>query len=54
MLLEVRQGGVVAGSAGEIQEHLPGPEEAGLQRSILQWLDLEDLKSLERLARTIL
>ncbi len=50
--LQVR--GVVTGSSSAIREHLVALEEAGLQRIMLQWLDLDDVESLETLAKTIL
>jgi hypothetical protein len=50
----VQQGGVVAGSLSEIKDQLAALEEAGLQRVMLQWLDLDDLESLEALAEGIL
>jgi len=48
---ELRQKGVVVGTAEEIQEQLQALEQAGLQRVMLQWLDLDDLEGLEGLAR---
>jgi F420-dependent oxidoreductase-like protein len=53
-LQEVQGRGVVAGSPSAIQEQLQALEQAGLQRIMLQWLDLEDLESLEALAKAIL
>ena len=53
-LQEVQQSGVVAGSLSEIKDQLAALEEAGLQRVMLQWLDLDDLESLEALAEGIL
>ena len=53
-LKELQQNGVVAGSKGEIKEQLQKLEQAGLQRIMLQWLDLDDLESLEALAKTVL
>ena len=53
-LQEIQQRGVVAGSGSEIKVQLQALEEAGLQRIMLQWLDLEDLESLGRLAKIIL
>jgi hypothetical protein len=53
-LQEIQQSGVVAGSASAIKEQLSALEEAGLQRIMLQWLDLDDLESLEALAKGIL
>jgi F420-dependent oxidoreductase-like protein len=53
--LEELQGrGVVAGSLSAVREQLHQLEESGLQRIMLQWLDLDDLESLERLAKGIL
>ena len=53
-LKELQQNGVVAGRKGEIKEQLQKLEQAGLQRIMLQWLDLDDLESLEALAKTVL
>jgi F420-dependent oxidoreductase-like protein len=53
-LKELQQNGVVAGSKGEVREQLQKLEQAGLQRIMLQWLDLDDLESLEALAKTVL
>ncbi|HSA99756.1 MAG TPA: hypothetical protein VLE49_03830, partial [Anaerolineales bacterium] len=53
--LEELQGrGIVAGSLSAVREQLAALEEAGLQRVMLQWLDLDDLESLEILAKGIL
>lgn len=51
---ELQQRGIVAGSLGAVQEQLAALEAAGLQRIMLQWLDLEDLESLETLAESVL
>jgi alkanesulfonate monooxygenase SsuD/methylene tetrahydromethanopterin reductase-like flavin-dependent oxidoreductase (luciferase family) len=51
---ELQKQGNVAGSLGAIQEQLKALELAGLQRIMLQWLDLEDLESLQVLAKGIL
>jgi F420-dependent oxidoreductase-like protein len=53
-LQEVQQNGVAAGSVSAIKEQLQALEAAGLQRIMLQWLDLDDLESLEALAKAIL
>ena len=53
-LEEVQQNGVVGGSSSIIKEQLKALEAAGLQRIMLQWLDLDDLESLEVLAKAIL
>jgi F420-dependent oxidoreductase-like protein len=51
---ELQKRGIVAGSLNDIQEQLQALEQAGLQRIMLQWLDLDDLESLEALAKGIL
>lgn len=51
---ELRQRGVVLGSASEVKEQLQKLEEVGLQRIMLQWLDLDDLAGLEALAKAVL
>lgn len=50
----LRERGIVAGNLDEIQEQLRTLEQAGLQRIMLQWLDLDDLESIEVLAKGIL
>lgn len=50
-LEDVQQRGVVAGSLSAIGEQLQALEGTGVQRIMLQWLDLE---SLEVLAKAIL
>ncbi len=51
---EIRSRGVVLGTADEIVEQLGRLSEAGVQRVMLQWLDLDDLDGLERFAHAIL
>ncbi len=51
---QLRQSGTVAGSPGAVREQLQGLEQAGLQRVMLQWLDLDDLEGLEALAKAVL
>jgi hypothetical protein len=51
---ELQQRGAVAGSLSAVKERLAALEEAGLQRIMLQWLSLDDLESLEVLARGVL
>jgi len=53
-LEELRKGGTVAGNLDSVKEQLTVLEEVGLQRIMLQWLDLDDLESLESLAKGIL
>lgn len=50
---ELRQRGIVVGNAAQVRGQLQEMEEAGLQRVLLQWLDLDDLEGLEALAKTI-
>jgi alkanesulfonate monooxygenase SsuD/methylene tetrahydromethanopterin reductase-like flavin-dependent oxidoreductase (luciferase family) len=52
-LEELQQGGTVAGSLNVFKEQLQELEQVGLQRVMLQWLDLDDLESLEVLAKGI-
>lgn len=51
---ELQGRGIVVGSASEVKEQLYKLEEAGLQRIMLQWLDLDDLAGLEALAKAVL
>lgn len=53
-LAQLHQRGIVAGSANEVKEQLHELEESGLQRIMLQWLDLDDLVGLEALAKAVL
>jgi F420-dependent oxidoreductase-like protein len=51
---ELRQRGVVVGTAEEIREQLEVLTMAGVQRVMLQWLDLSDLDSIEAMGKEIL
>jgi F420-dependent oxidoreductase-like protein len=51
---ELQARGAVAGSPIQVQEQLKRLEEAGVQRVMLQWLDLDDLVGLEALAKAVL
>jgi F420-dependent oxidoreductase-like protein len=51
---ELRAKGVVVGMASEIRAQLAELEAAGVQRVMLQWLDLDDLSGIEAMARGIL
>ena len=51
---ELKARGGVAGSPSQVGEQLKALEEAGLQRVMLQWLDLDDLAGLEALAKAVL
>ena len=51
---ELQAHGTVAGSPSQVREQLNVLEAAGLQRVMLQWLDLDDLAGLEALAKAVL
>ena len=51
---QLQQRGIVAGSRDEVVEQLQELEQAGLQRIMLQWLDLDDLDGLKALAKAVL
>lgn len=53
-LEELQQRGLIAGSADEVKDQLRALEQVGLQRIMLQWLDLDDLDGIEALAKAIL
>ena len=45
---------ILAGTTGEIVERLGNLSEAGVQRVMLQWLEVEDIDSLEAMAHSVL
>jgi len=51
---ELRKRGVVVGVGEQVKEQLKDLEKAGLQRVMLQWLELDDLDGLAALARAVL
>ena len=51
---ELREHGMIVGVGEEIQPQLAELEKAGLARVMLQWMDLDDLKGLEALAKVAL
>jgi F420-dependent oxidoreductase-like protein len=51
---DVRARGGICGTPGEIVEQLGALAEVGLQRIMLQWLDLDDLDGLEAFATSVL
>jgi F420-dependent oxidoreductase-like protein len=51
---ELRQQGRIIGSATQIVEQLGKFAEAGVQRVMLQWLDLDDIDGLEQIAHSVL
>jgi alkanesulfonate monooxygenase SsuD/methylene tetrahydromethanopterin reductase-like flavin-dependent oxidoreductase (luciferase family) len=46
--------GLIVGTGTQIVDQLGRLAEAGVQRVMLQWLDLDDLDGLERLAQSVL
>jgi alkanesulfonate monooxygenase SsuD/methylene tetrahydromethanopterin reductase-like flavin-dependent oxidoreductase (luciferase family) len=53
-LKKLHQDGIVAGDASVVKNQLLALESVGLQRIMLQWLDLDDLAGLEALAKAVL
>ena len=51
---QLQRQGMIAGMPSQVVDQLGRFEEAGVQRIMLQWLDLDDLEGLEALARTVL
>jgi F420-dependent oxidoreductase-like protein len=51
---ELRARGAIVGNASQVREQLQELESAGLERVMLQWLDLDDLDGLEALAKAVL
>ena len=51
---EYRDLGLVVGTGEQIGEQLEELEGAGLQRAMLQWLDLDDIAGLETLASDLI
>ncbi len=51
---ELRQRGIVVGVGEAVKEQLAELEKAGVQRVMLQWLDLDDLDGLAALAKVAL
>ncbi len=53
-LEQVQERGVAAGTGDQIVEQLGAWAEAGVQRVMLQWIDLDDMDGLEAMANSIL
>jgi F420-dependent oxidoreductase-like protein len=51
---ELKSRGLIVGTPAEVVDQLGALAEAGVQRVMLQWLDLDDMDGLEALARTVL
>ena len=50
---ELRERGLVVGTSNEIVDQLGTFAEAGVQRIMLQWIDLDDMARLEALGRVV-
>jgi len=50
---ELRGRGIIVATEGEVKEQLAQLAQAGVQRAMLQWLELDDLQGLEDLAYAI-
>lgn len=53
-LEELRQRGMVIGTPTEMADQLNRLSEAGVQRIMLQWIDLDDIRGLETIAKHVL
>jgi len=51
---ELRAGGAIVGTAGEVVEALGRLGEAGVERVMLQWLETDDLGGMEAMAGSVL
>ncbi len=51
---DLRARGLIVGSPAEVVEQIQALSEAGVQRLMLQWLDLDDLEGMEILAKSVL
>ncbi len=51
---DLRGRGIIVGTQGQVVDQLGELEAAGVQRIMLQWLDLDDLEGLEAFAKSVL
>ena len=51
---DLRQRGVIVGTPNEMAEQLIALNRAGVQRVMLQWIDLDDIAGLETIAQKVL
>jgi hypothetical protein len=51
---ELRQRGLIIGGPGEMVEQIGRLAAAGVQRIMLQWLDLDDIAGLEAIAGKVI
>ena len=51
---ELKERGLIVGTAQEVVDQLSALAEAGVERVMLQWMEQDDIKNLEMLARDVL
>jgi alkanesulfonate monooxygenase SsuD/methylene tetrahydromethanopterin reductase-like flavin-dependent oxidoreductase (luciferase family) len=51
---DLRQRGVIVGTPQQMAEQLHQLEQAGVQRVMLQWIDLDDIEGLEIISQKVL
>ncbi len=51
---ELQKVGIIAGNASQVVEHIGRVAEAGAQRIMLQWIEMDDMDGLEALAKEVL
>jgi alkanesulfonate monooxygenase SsuD/methylene tetrahydromethanopterin reductase-like flavin-dependent oxidoreductase (luciferase family) len=50
---ELRERGAIVGGPSEVREQIQEIGAAGVQRVMLQWLDLDDVQGIEALGRAV-
>ena len=50
----LREGKMIIGTANEVIDQISARVEAGVERIMLQWMELDDMENLEHLARDVL
>ncbi len=50
----LRTAGILVGTAPEIVQQLQQLSEAGIQRTMLQWIEIDDIEGLEAMAKSVL
>ena len=51
---ELKERGLIVGTAQEVVDQLSALVEAGVERFMLQWMEQDDIENLELLARDVL
>ena len=51
---DLRERGLIVGTASQVVDQLSALVEAGVERFMLQWMELDDMENLELLARDVL